>query len=78
LPADWLPHLRVNLPASNFGGADDACWLGWLAFLSPAVAKHLSVPLEILGIVAEGLLMLWLVVKGVNVERWRVQASGKL
>ena len=52
--------------------------LGWLAFLSPTVAKHLSVPLEILGIVAEGLLMLWLVVKGVNVERWRVQASGKL
>jgi hypothetical protein len=52
--------------------------LGWLVFLSPTVAKHLSVSFEILGIVSEGLVMLWLVVKGVNVERWRVQASGKL
>ncbi len=42
--------------------------LGWLIFLLPD-AKHLSAYLEVLGIVAEGLLMLWLIVKGVNVQR---------
>jgi Domain of unknown function (DUF4386) len=47
---------------------------GWLAFLSPTVAKHLSVPIEVLGITAEGLLMLWLLVKGVDVGRWKEQA----
>ena len=51
--------------------------LGWLAFLSPPLAKHLSLYIEILGIVAEGLLMLWLLVKGVNVERWREQAGAR-
>jgi hypothetical protein len=49
--------------------------LGWLAFLSPAVAHHLSVYIEVLGIFAEASLMLWLIVKGVNVQRWNEQAS---
>jgi len=48
--------------------------LGWLLFLAPPVAKHFSTPIEALGIVAEGLLMCWLLVIGVNVQRWRVQA----
>jgi len=48
--------------------------LGWLIFLLPA-AKHLWAYLEVLGIVAEGLLMLWLIVKGVNVQRWKEQGS---
>jgi hypothetical protein len=49
--------------------------LGWLAFLFPTVQHSLSLAIEILGIVAEGLLMLWLLVMGVNVERWKQQAS---
>lgn len=48
--------------------------LGWLIYLLPT-AKHLSTYLEILGIVAEGSLCLWLVVMGVNAQRWREQAS---
>jgi hypothetical protein len=48
--------------------------VGWLAFLSPAVALHLSLYIEGLGILAEAALMLWLVVRGVNVERWNRQA----
>ena len=48
--------------------------LGWLIYLLPP-AKHLSTYLEILGIVAEGSLCLWLVVIGVNAQRWREQAS---
>ena len=48
--------------------------LGWLIFLSP-LAKHLSTYLMVLGFLAEASLMLWLLVKGVNVERWREQAT---
>jgi hypothetical protein len=48
--------------------------LGWLIFLSP-FAKHLSTYLMVLGFLAEASLMLWLLVKGVNVQRWKEQAS---
>jgi hypothetical protein len=51
--------------------------LGWLAFLSPPLAKYLSLYLEILGVLAEGLLMLWLLVKGVNVSRWKEQVGSR-
>jgi len=44
--------------------------IGWLAFLIPAVALHLTIYIEGLGIFAEAALMLWLIVKGVNVQRW--------
>jgi hypothetical protein len=47
--------------------------VGWLAFLIPAVALHLSIYIEGLGIFAEAALMLWLIVKGVNIERWNQQ-----
>jgi len=49
--------------------------LGWLTFLSPSLANYLLAYIEILGIIAEAALMLWLLVKGVNVERWKEQAS---
>jgi len=48
--------------------------LGWLIFLSP-LAKHLSTYLMVLGFLAEASLMLWLLVMGVNVQRWKEQAS---
>jgi hypothetical protein len=47
---------------------------GWLAFLSPPIAKHLSLYLEVPDIVAEASLMLWLLAKSVNVQRWNEQA----
>jgi hypothetical protein len=49
--------------------------LGWLTFLSPLLANQLLSYIEVLGILAEASLMLWLLVKGVNVERWKEQAS---
>lgn len=49
--------------------------LGWLMFLSPAIAKYLSLYIEVLGILAEASLMSWLLVKGVNVPRWKEQAG---
>lgn len=48
--------------------------LGWLSVLSPDLIKHTIVYVEILGIVAEGALMLWLLIVGVNVQRWNEQA----
>jgi hypothetical protein len=49
--------------------------VGWLAFLLPPVAQHLALYIEALGVLAEALLMLWLLVKGVNVQRWEQQAG---
>jgi hypothetical protein len=49
--------------------------LGWLTFLSPPLASHLSPYILVLGFLAELSLMLWLLVMGVNVQRWKEQAS---
>jgi hypothetical protein len=48
--------------------------VGWLIFLSP-LASPLSTYLKILGFLAEASLMLWLIVKGVNMPRRKEQAS---
>jgi hypothetical protein len=52
--------------------------LGWLTFLSPPLVNYLLTYIEVLGIIAEASLMLWLLVKRVNVERWKAQASAAL
>ena len=49
--------------------------LGWLSALYPPLAAALSPSIEILGFLAEVALMLWLLVRGVNVPRWREQFS---
>ena len=49
--------------------------LGWLTFLSPPLANHLFTYIAAIGILAEALLMLWLLVKGVNEQRWQERAS---
>jgi hypothetical protein len=48
--------------------------VGWLTFLSPPLANQLLTPLEVVGIVAEASLMLWLLVVGVNAQRWTAVA----
>src|SRR6267142_178198 len=64
----FLPRILGALMA--FGG------LGWLTFLSPPLANHLSPYIFFPGIIGEGALTLWLLVMGMNVQRWREQASG--
>jgi hypothetical protein len=49
--------------------------LGWLTFLSPPLANYLSPYILVLGFLAELSLCLWLLVIGVNVQRWKEQAS---
>jgi len=49
--------------------------LGWLTFLSPPLAHYLSPYIQVLGVLAEGSLMLWLLVMGVNVAKWEEKAK---
>lgn len=49
--------------------------LGWLTFLSPTLAKSLSPHNYYPGGVGEISLCLWLLVMGVNEQRWKEQAS---
>jgi hypothetical protein len=48
--------------------------LGWLTFLFPPFADYLSPYNLVLGFLAELALMLWLLVMGVDVQRWQEQA----
>jgi hypothetical protein len=63
----FLPRILGALMA--FGG------LGWLTFLSPPIASHLSPYNMFPGVLGEGALTLWLLVVGVNVAKWKEQAS---
>jgi hypothetical protein len=49
--------------------------LGWLTFLSPQLAHYLSPYHYVSGGIGEGLLTLWLLVFGVNAQRWKEQAT---
>ncbi len=62
----FLPRIRGVLMA--------CAGSGWLIFLSP-LANRLSTHLKVLGLLAEASLMLWLLVMGINVQRWKEQAS---
>jgi len=66
--------LRSSFLPRILGGFMALAGLGWLVFLSPPLATHLSHYILPLGFLAELLLMLWLLVKGVNVQRWQEQA----
>jgi Domain of unknown function (DUF4386) len=46
----------------------------WLIFLYPPLANRMLVEIEAPGFVAELALMLWLLIRGVNVQRWKEQA----
>lgn len=49
--------------------------LGWLVFLVPPLANQLSHFILPLGFLAELLLLLWLLVKGVDAPQWNEQAA---
>ncbi|HKW63167.1 MAG TPA: DUF4386 domain-containing protein [Candidatus Acidoferrum sp.] len=63
----FLPRILGGLMA--FGG------LGWLTFISPDVANYLSPYNLAPGILGEGALTVWLLVFGLNAQRWKEQAS---
>jgi hypothetical protein len=67
LRATFLPRILGALMA--------IAGLAWLTFLSTPLANHLSPYNLASGLLGEASLMLWLLVMGVNEQRWREQAS---
>jgi hypothetical protein len=67
--------LRSTFLPRIFGVLMMFAGLGWLIFLSPSLANYLANGIEALGILAEGSLMLWLLVMGVNEQRWEEQTN---
>ena len=66
LRSAFLPKILGALMA--FGG------LGWLTFLSPALSSDLAPYNMAPGVIGESALTLWLLVVGVNAQRWNQQA----
>ena len=52
--------------------------LGWLTFLRPQLVNYLSPYIFVPGLLGEGSLTLWLLVVGVDVQRWKEQASVRI
>jgi hypothetical protein len=67
LKSTFLPRVLGVLMA--------AAGAGWLGYLIPGLPHLLTVAIMVLGFVAELTLCLWLLIMGVNVERWREQAG---
>jgi uncharacterized protein DUF4386 len=65
----FLP--RFLAPLLVFAG------LGWLVFLSPTLASRLYPYVLFPGLIGEGALTVWLLVKGVDSERWNAQAAAR-
>jgi hypothetical protein len=65
--SDFLPRILGVLIA--FGG------LSWLSYISPPFASYLSSYNVVGGLLGEASLFLWLVVMGVNVQRWQATAA---
>jgi hypothetical protein len=63
----FLPRVVGALLA--FGG------LGWLTFASPSLAGSLSPYNMLPGVLGETVLSLWLLIAGVNVDKWRAEAQ---
>jgi hypothetical protein len=63
----FLPRILGALMA--FAG------LGWLTFLSPPLGAKYLYPYILAAAIGEGALTLWLLVAGVNAERWKEQAG---
>jgi uncharacterized protein DUF4386 len=66
--------LRSTFLPRALGALMAVASVGWLTFLSPALAKDLYPYNFAPGIIGEGALTLWLLAIGVNVPRWEEQA----
>jgi hypothetical protein len=66
----FLPRILGVL--SMMGG------LGWLTFLYPPLGNQLFLYILLMGLLGGSSLILWLLVVGVNVQRWKEQAGRNL
>lgn len=73
----WLIFKSTFLPC--FLGVFSAiAGVVWLIYLTPPVADFISPYNTMVGLLGEGLPMLWLLVMGVNAQHWREQAAAAL
>jgi Domain of unknown function (DUF4386) len=66
--------LRATFMPRVLGALIAIAGLIWLVYLSPALAGRIAPYNTAVGLLCEGLPMLWLLAAGVNAERWREQA----
>jgi hypothetical protein len=74
LPIGYLIFRSTFLPRI-LGALMALAGLGWVTYLSPPLAHYLSPYNLALGILGQESVMLWLLVMGVNEQRWKEQAS---
>jgi Domain of unknown function (DUF4386) len=70
----WLIFKSTFLPR-GLGSLMAIAGVIWLIYLAPPVANFIAPYNTLLGLLGEGLPMLWLLVMGVNAPRWREQAA---
>jgi hypothetical membrane protein len=70
----WLTLKATFLPKA-IGALLIVAGLGWLTFVHPPLANRLGALAMAPGMVGEGALTLWLLVAGVDPERWRTQST---
>lgn len=50
--------------------------MGWFVFLGPLHSHFLDISIEVFGFIAEAILMVWLLVRGVEEQKWVEDAAG--
>ena len=69
LRATFLPRLLALAMA--------IAGLGWLSFMSPSLASRLSPWNVACGLIGEAAFFLWLLLKGIDTQRWRQQNDAR-
>jgi hypothetical protein len=67
--------LRSGYLPAAIGGLMVFAGVGWLSFLFPALAKRLMPYNMLPGILGEASLTIWLLAKGVDLDKWRQKAG---
>ena len=67
--------LRSAFLPRALGFLNAAAGIGWFVFLAPLHTHFLTVSIEVLGFLAEAALMLWLLVRAVDEQKWAKQAA---
>jgi hypothetical protein len=70
----WLTLNAIFLPRA-VGVLLIVAGLGWLTYVHPPLAESLGAFAIAPGMIGEGVLTLWLLVAGVNPERWHAQSA---